>query len=69
MSDDEVLALGAVLIKAHDRARSLEAQLELEAADPRVATLQHAAKALRKSIAGLLVEITCDAAEGVMPAA
>jgi hypothetical protein len=51
------LALGAVLWRAHDRARSLEQLLELEATDPRVAGIHHAAKALRKAIAAALVEV------------
>lgn len=62
------LAVGAVLFTAHERARRVEAQLELEAADPRVAELHRAAKALRKSIAGLLVEVAIDAAGEVVPA-
>lgn len=48
------LALGAVLSRAHDTARALEAILELEAADPRVAELHRAAKALRRSIGAVL---------------
>lgn len=64
LAPEAPLAVGAVLFRAHDRARLLEQTLELEAADPRVAELHRAAKALRKGIAGLLVEV---ALEGVMP--
>jgi hypothetical protein len=69
LADEVPLAVGAVLFEAHERARRLEAQLELEAADPRVDELFRAAKGLRKSIAGLLVEVAIDAAEEVVPAA
>jgi hypothetical protein len=56
LADEAPLAVGAVLFHAHERARALEHQLELEAADPRVDVLYRQSKALRKSIAALLVE-------------
>ena len=67
MTHDEALAVGAVVFKAHERARALESQLELEAADPRVAELFTDAKRLHKAIAGLLVEVAIDATEEVVP--
>lgn len=68
----EAEAVGAVLFEAHERARRLQNQLEVEAPDPRVDELYRQAKALRKAIAGLLVEIAIDGAaealEEVVPA-
>ena len=60
---DEDLAVGAVLFRAHDVARSLENRLELERLDPRVAPLWHQAKDLRKAIAAQLVELAAGRAE------
>lgn len=60
---DEDLAVGAVLFRAFDQARSLENRLELERLDPRVAGLWHQAKDLRKAIAAELVELAATGAE------
>lgn len=57
------LAVGAVLFRAHDRARMTEQVLELEALDPRVAALFRDAKALRKAIAAVLVELAAERAD------
>lgn len=65
MTDAEALAVGSVLFKALDGSRSVEALLELEAADPRVAGLHRQAKDLRKAIAGLLVEVATEDMEVV----
>ena len=54
------LALGSVLYRAHDRARALERQLELESTDPRVVELHRSARALRKSIAAVLAGLATD---------
>lgn len=64
LAHEAPLAVVAVLFRAHDRARALEAQLELEAeGDERVAGLYRQAKALRKAIAALLVEVVAEASE------
>lgn len=57
---DEAMAVRAVLHTAHERARALAAQLELEATDPRVRGLHERTRQLRQDIALLIIELTPD---------
>ena len=59
---DEAIAMRAVLHTAHERARALAAQLELEAEDPRVRTLFQRTREIQRDIARLVVDLTANGA-------
>lgn len=59
----EALAKGTMLWRAAQALRPVENWLELEAADPRIATLQLQARELRVAIAGVIVEVAAEAVD------
>jgi len=62
-SPAETLAIGTALYRAHDLLRRGENILELEAADPQVRELHARARALRREIGALIVDVALRGAE------
>lgn len=62
-SPAETLAIGTALYRAYDLLRPVANTLELEASDPRVRELHARARALRREIGALIVDVALRGAE------